>query len=236
MAQPPGNNGGPPGSGGFPPAPTDFPRTQAMDLSAGAPPGFPGPGSQQGYPPPSQQGYPPQQGYPSQQGQFPPPAVPGPAAMGGASTPTAGPSAGYGAPQYGAPQYGAPPQGYPMGNPPYPQPYPQPGPGGDLQRVASADPQTVWIAELVGGIFSFPGIGHLMIGDTNKGLLLLIGYPVLVFAGWMVISVFTCGVGAVLGFLQLPINVFVGWYFANQVRNRVYAARQALGGQLPRPY
>lgn len=106
----------------------------------------------------------------------------------------------------------------------------------DLQKVASADPQTVWIAELVGGIFSLPGIGHLMIGDTNKGLLLLIGYPVLVVVGWALLSVFTCGVGAFLMFLQLPINVFVGWYYANQVRNRVFAARQALSGQLPPPY
>lgn len=97
-------------------------------------------------------------------------------------------------------------------------------------KAATQDPQSVFLAELLGtGLFSIPGIGHLMIGDTGMGLFLMIGYPVVVIGFWTIIVFFTCGVGSLLVWVQLPINFLVGYLLGERVKKRVQQAKAQLG-------
>jgi TM2 domain-containing membrane protein YozV len=163
-----------------------------------------------------------------------------------------GPPPGQPHPQaYGPPPqaqgYGQPPQQMPPGvgaAPPWPSPHgqamqPMPfaqGPGGYgmvdplVVKAASQDPQHVFLAELLGsGLFCLPGIGHLMIGDTGMGLALLLGYPLVVGGFWTIIILFTCGIGSLLVWVQLPINFLVGYLLGERVKKRVEQAKLQLG-------
>lgn len=100
----------------------------------------------------------------------------------------------------------------------------------ELQKAASQDPQTVFLAELLGcGLCWLPGIGHLIIGDLGFGLALLIGYPMVCGMLWTVLSLVTCGIGAMLIFLQWPINFLVGYFTGQRAKQKVIEAKRALG-------
>jgi TM2 domain-containing membrane protein YozV len=97
-------------------------------------------------------------------------------------------------------------------------------------KAASADPQNVFLAELLGtGIFCVPGIGHLMLGDVGMGLALLIGYPAVIATFWTLIITFTCGIGSLLVWVQIPINFLVGYLLGERVKRRVLEAKLRTG-------
>lgn len=97
-------------------------------------------------------------------------------------------------------------------------------------KAGAADPQNVFLAELLcTGFLSLPGIGHLMIGEVGIGLAWLIGYPLVVTTFWVIIITFTCGIGGLLVFIQLPLNFLVGYLLGERVKRRVLEAKQRLG-------
>jgi hypothetical protein len=162
----------------------DDPMTRRMDTPPGDAP--------QQYPPPTQYGAPnpPPYGAPQQYG--PPPTQYGPPQQYGP------PPTQYGAPpqQYTPPptQYGGPPQYNPQG---YQQPM-----GGYM--VSPKDPQTALTIEIAAGLFGFLGMGHLYAGRTQEGILLLIGWwVVLVVAVTVIIFLSVCTFG--LGLCLFPV-------------------------------
>lgn len=210
MNQPPSG-----GNGGWPPGPKGPPPGGGQGWPAG-PGGAPPSGGGYG-PPPGGGGY----GNPA------PPAYGAPPPAYGAPPPA------YGAPppQYGGGQMGGQP-GWP--SPGGMQPMPMGGYPGHVDdatmKAAAADPQNVFLAELLGaGFLWLPGIGHLMIGDVGMGLAWLIGYPLVVGTFWALIITFTCGIGGLLVFVQIPINFLVGYLLGERVKRRVLEAKMRTG-------
>jgi len=96
--------------------------------------------------------------------------------------------------------------------------------------LASKDPQQVFLIELLcTGLLGLPGIGHLIIGDVGLGVALLIGYPVVFWGGYLLLTLVTCGFGAILIVFMWPINFLVGFLLGNRAKQRVLDAKRALG-------
>ena len=82
---------------------------------------------------------------------------------------------------------------------------------------------------LCSGILGLPGIGHIAIGDVGIGVPVLIGYPIAFWTIYLVVTFFTCGIGAFLILFMWPANFVIGFFLANRVKQRVLDARRAMG-------
>lgn len=86
-----------------------------------------------------------------------------------------------------------------------------------------------WIEIGCTGVLGLPGIGTIMVGDVTMGVLLLVLYPTIVWGSIALLGIFTCGVGFVLAFFAVPVNVLVGFVLGNRCKQKVLDARRALG-------
>lgn len=71
------------------------------------------------------------------------------------------------------------------------QPYYQPRP---------VDPNTAWLELL--GFLGFLGIGYLVAGRTNDGIIRLVGYMIFTFVGWAIVGVLSL---AIIGLCLIPV-------------------------------
>ena len=75
------------------------------------------------------------------------------------------------------------------------------------------DPMIAMLLELLPALFGFLGIGWIYIGETNKGIMFLVGYILILIVECILLTVFsvcTCGLGS-LAFFFIPIqNIICG--------------------------
>jgi TM2 domain-containing membrane protein YozV len=89
-------------------------------------------------------------------------------------------------------------------------------PAGMVAQPAK-DPNTAFLIELVGTLFGFMGLGWIYAGYTNKGVIMLIVWLVVVVVA-AVISVLTAGIFACV---WLPAQVIAAVVSASQVKQAV---------------
>ena len=98
--------------------------------------------------------------------------------------------------------------------------YQQKVPVANYQRTSNADPNVVFVVDLVAGLFGFVGVGHMINGQIVQGFGYMIGYWI-----WLAIAlmlmVATVGL---FGCIAVPISFGIIFYSANQAR------QYALGG------
>lgn len=66
------------------------------------------------------------------------------------------------------------------------------------------DPNVAWL-ELI-GLLGFLGIGYLVAGRTNDGIIRLVGYLALMVVGWTVVSLLTL---VVIGLCLIPVMLVI---------------------------
>ncbi|MCX7920138.1 MAG: zinc ribbon domain-containing protein [bacterium] len=97
-----------------------------------------------------------------------------------------------------------PPTSQPTASPP-PQAAPAPAP--------KRDPTIAMLLELLPALFGFLGIGWIYIGETNKGIMFLVGYILIVIVECILLFMFsicTCGLGS-FAYLIIPVqNIICG--------------------------
>jgi hypothetical protein len=81
-----------------------------------------------------------------------------------------------------------------------PQNMMQPVPVTHQQGVAPIDPNVAWL-ELI-GLIGFLGIGYLVAGRTNDGILRLIGFMAFLFVGWLITAIL---IAVIIGICLVPV-------------------------------
>ena len=82
------------------------------------------------------------------------------------------------------------------------------------------DPNTVYLVELIGGLFGLLGIGYFYVGRTNEGVLRLILFLIYNITAWVVIMLLTAFViGLCFIPVQIIIQVLVAVWSANALKN-----------------
>jgi TM2 domain-containing membrane protein YozV len=88
--------------------------------------------------------------------------------------------------------------------------------------VTQRDPNTVFLIELVGGLFGFLGLGYIYVGQTNDGILRLIVwfiYNIIAYiAITLLISIF---IGLVCCPVQLIIQFAIPIWSASTLKDKV---------------
>lgn len=82
------------------------------------------------------------------------------------------------------------------------------------------DPNTVYLVELIGGLFGLLGIGYFYVGRTNEGVLRLILFLIYNITAWVVIMLLSAVfIGLCLIPVQIIIQVLVAVWSANALKN-----------------
>ena len=93
------------------------------------------------------------------------------------------------------------------------------------QPAAPKDPNTVFLIELVGGLFGFLGLGYFYVGRMNDGAIRLILYLIYNIISAVIItflSGLTVGVAACVCVpLQLIVHLGVVFWSANGLKNQL---------------
>jgi TM2 domain-containing membrane protein YozV len=102
--------------------------------------------------------------------------------------------------------YSPPQQAYP-----YQQQFPVP------QRTSTADPNIVFVVDLVAGLFGFVGVGHMLNGQIGKGIAFMVGYWV-----WWVVAIALTALSLGI-FMCVAIPASLGFVFYSAYQAREYA-------------
>ncbi|MCI0709265.1 MAG: hypothetical protein L0154_03800 [Chloroflexi bacterium] len=113
-------------------------------------------------------------------------------------------------PSYGGQQYGyAPPQ-------PQAHIYQQQIPVVNYQRTTTADPNVVFIVELIAAWFGFLGIGHILAGNIQRGVLSLIGWWIFATVGFVIAAITVIGLC-----IFIPMALAIPFWSAFEARRYV---------------
>ena len=86
------------------------------------------------------------------------------------------------------------------------------------------DPTIAMLLEILPALFGILGIGWIYIGETNKGIMFLVGYIIILMIEGILLTVFsvcTCGLGT-LAFFFIPIqNIICGVISGKMVMDQV---------------
>jgi TM2 domain-containing membrane protein YozV len=90
------------------------------------------------------------------------------------------------------------------------------------QGQSKYDPNTAFLIELVGGFFGLLGLGHLYVGNTQDGIIRLIGWFIYNIAAYVVITLLlSIFIGLFCCPVQLVIQIGVPIWSATTLKNQL---------------
>lgn len=73
-------------------------------------------------------------------------------------------------------------------------------------EIKKYDPNTVFIIELLAGLFGFLGIGYIYVGRTNEGIIRLVLWLIYDIAAWIIITLL---MAIIIGCFCIPIQLII---------------------------
>jgi hypothetical protein len=98
---------------------------------------------------------------------------------------------------------------------------------GKASASSSKDVNTAFLLELVGGFLGFLGIGYLYVGQTNDGVLRLIGWIIYgLIAYFTIVLLLSVFIGIICIPIQLVIQIGVPLWSATNLKNSLINSNQ----------